>query len=700
MRNWGKLPRTSLRALALGASALTLGLAGWGLSVAPAAAPIAPIGSGAEWHGVNGDSNETGFSRLTEITAENAARLGLAWYLDLPGEATLQAAPVVVNGVLYFTGSYGTVYAVEGTSGKLLWTFEPKIWEHNPLKMNFGFGANRGVAYAHGKIFSAALDGRLFALDAKTGQKLWETETTDPKGGQTITGAPRAFGDKVMIGQGGADFGMRGYVSAYDQATGKQVWKFNLVPGNPEGDKGNAALERAAKTWPANFWKKNGGGGGPWDSMTYDAELNRVYVGTGNAFDYDPDKRSPGGGDNLYTASVVALDADTGKYLWHYQVNPRDAWDFDATQQIMLATLTIGGKPRKVLMQAPKNGFFYVLDRMTGKVISAGQIAKQNWADHIDLKTGRPVERKDIRFEQGGASLIYPSGAGAHSWHRMAYDPGTGLVYVPTMQMGANLHRGEPEGSELKIGGLVIGDIKMQPGDGTGALVAWDPVAGKAVWRSPLETFWNGGVVATAGHVVFQGAGDGWFRAHDARSGKELWKAYVGMGIMAAPTVWSAGGREYVSVLAGYGGSVAALGGPAIVGWKYQQPRRLVTFALDGKAVIPDPAHRSMAVNVIDLPGEKLDPQAIATGKSLFIACGACHGKGAVGAGGPAPDLRESPIPLDPDAFYTVVHDGALMSHGMPRFAIFGKPVIEGLRQYIRSEARKALPAKAEAAAK
>ena len=651
------------------------------------AAPSPAIGSSADWHGVNGDSDETGFSRLDAIGTGNAGKLGLAWSLELPGEATLQAAPVVADGTLYFTGSYGDVYAVDGTSGALRWKFEPKIWDHNPMKMNYSFGANRGVAYDNGKIFSAALDGRLFALDALTGQKLWEAETTDPKGGQTITGAPRVFQGKVIIGQGGADFGQRGYVSAWDQTSGAMVWKFYVVPASPEANKGDAAMEAAAKTWNGPFWKTNGGGGGPWDSMTFDAELGRVYVGTANAYDYDPEKRSPGGGDNLYTASIVALDANTGKYVWHYQVNPRDSWDYDSTQQMTLATLAIEGAPRKVLMQAPKNGFFYVLDRNDGKLISAGQIAKQNWAERIDLATGRPVERKGIRYESG-SSVIYPNGTGAHSWMRMAYSPKTGLVYVPTMQAGTRYYKGEPADDELKVGSVVIGTIKPQPGDGTGTLVAWDPVAQKARWKVQQTSYFNGGTAVTAGNVVFQGTADGWFRAYNAVTGAALWKNYVGMGIIAAPTVWSSGGKQYVSVLAGYGGSVAAVGGPAVAGWKYAMPRRLITYTLGGKAVLQNLPRPTSKVAVQENPAEKLDPKAITMGKNLFLACGACHGKAAIGAGGPAPDLRESAITLDPDAFYAVVHDGALIERGMPKFALFGKPVIEGLRQYVRAQSR------------
>jgi quinohemoprotein ethanol dehydrogenase len=652
-----------------------------------AAADASAVGTGAEWHNVNGDTNETGYSRLDQITAANAGRLGLAWYLDLPGEASLEASPIEVAGLLYFTGSYATVYAVDAASGRLVWKFVPKTWEHNPTKMNYSFAANRGATYANGKIFSAALDGRLFALDAKTGQMIWSTETTDPKGGQTVTGAPRVFNGKVIIGQGGADFGMRGYVSAYDQKTGKQVWRFYVVPASPEANKGDPAMEAAAKTWTGEFWKKTGGGGGPWDSITFDAELNRIYVGTANASPYDAEARSPGGGDNLYTASVVALDADTGKYVWHYQINPRDSWDYDCTQQMTLATLTIDGKHRKVLMQAPKNGFFYVLDRQSGKLISAEKLGKVTWADRIDLATGRPVENPNIRYETG-QSILYPFNSGLHSWMRMAYSPATGLVYVPTMQMATRFRRGEPQDNDFNVLGLNVASVGGDPGDGKGKLVAWDPVAQKARWHVQLDTLWNGGAVSTAGDVVFHGAGDGWFSAYDARTGTRLWYQNVGMGIIASPMTYSVRGKQYVAVLAGYGGSAAVLSDIMNVGWKYTGARRLLTFSLDSKAVLPPSESPTLKVNAQDNPAEVLDPKQIALGKAMFMACAACHGRNMVAAGGPAPDLRESAIPLNRQAFWSVVHDGELIERGMPRFGIFGKPQIEALRQYIRARAR------------
>jgi quinohemoprotein ethanol dehydrogenase len=668
-------------------SALIALLAACAATLSSAAAAEAALGAGTEWHSVNADSDETGYSRLNQITAKNVGRLGLAWYLDLPGEATLQASPIEVGQRLYFTGSYASVYAVDALSGKIVWKFDPKTWEHNPTKMNYGFGANRGAAYANGKIFSAALDGRLFALDAQTGRMLWSTETTDPKSGQTITGAPRVFNGKVIIGQAGADFGMRGYVTAYDQATGKQLWRFYVVPASPEANKGDPAMEAAAKTWSSDFWMKTGGGGGPWDSITFDAELNRIYVGTANASPYDADARSPGGGDNLYTASIVALDADTGKYLWHYQINPRDSWDYDTTQQMTLATLNIDGRPRKVLMQAPKNGFFYVIDRQTGQVISAEKLGKVTWADHIDLKTGRPVENPDIRYEKG-QSTIYPFNSGLHSFMRMAYNPALGLVYVPTMQMATRFHRGAPDDKDYNIAGLNIASIASDPGDGKGTLVAWDPVAKKARWRATVDTLWNGGAVSTAGDLVFQGTADGTFFAYDARTGTPLWKQMVGMGIIASPMTYSVGGKQYVAVLAGYGGSAAVLSDIMSAGWKYSDPRRLLVFALDKKAVLPVAAPRNLQVHVQDNPAEVLDPRQAAMGKAMYIACSACHGRNMVAVGAPAPDLRESAVPLNTDAFWSVVHDGALIQKGMPSFAMFGKPEVEALRQYVRERAR------------
>ncbi len=660
------------------------------------------IGAGDDWTNHNGDSNETAYSRLQQITNSNASKLGLAWSLNLPGEVSLEGTPVAVGGVLYFTGSEAKVYAVDGASGKILWTYDPQVWKVHPHAMNYNFGVNRGVAYADGRIFATALDGRLTALDAKTGTPIWTAQTVSPASGQTVTGAPRVFDGKVIIGQGGADFGQRGYVTAYDAASGKQLWRFYVVPASPAQNAGDPAMEMAAKTWSPDFWKTTGGGGGPWDSITYDAELHRIYVGTANASPYDPSVRSPGLGTNLFTASIVALDADTGKYLWHYQVVPRDEWDYDCTQQMTLADLTIDGKPRKVLMQAPKDGFFYVLDRETGKLISAQKIGKVTWASGIDMKTGAPIETPHDRYDvtgNMGKSLVWPASMGEHSWQSMSYSPQTGLVYIPTMQLGLSMTKNEPQAGGFQMGAISVLGVKQGPSDDTGALLAWDPVTQTAKWRVQHDYLWNGGALATAGDVVVQGTAEGEFAAYDAKTGAKLWSQGAGGGIIASPMSYTAGGKQYVAVLVGYGGQTAAWGEKMNVGWKWGQPRYLLSYALDGKAAPPPMPARSFAVTPLDDPKFKPVAAQVAMGGGMYIMCGACHGLGLISSGAPAPDLRTSYIALNPAAFYSVVHDGILIQQGMPRFDFLSHDQVNALYQYIRATSRAALQAQAGAPA-
>jgi quinohemoprotein ethanol dehydrogenase len=651
--------------------------------------PAPLVGAAADWTAHGADSDETNYSRLDQINVGNIDKLGLAWSLDLPGEVSLEATPLAVDGVLYFTGSYGKIYAADGASGKLLWSYDPEIWKHNPAKMRLSFAVNRGPAYADGRIFSATLDGRLLALDAKSGKLLWDVATTTPESLAFITGAPRAFRDKVIIGNGGADFGSRGYVTAYDQATGRQAWRFYLTPGTPAENRGDPVMERAAATWTGPYWK-TGTGGGAWDSITFDAKLNRIYVGTGNAGPSDPGVRSPGGGDNLFTASIVALDADTGKYVWHYQVNPRDAWDYDSTQQLTLAELRIDGQPRDVLMQAPKNGFLYVIDRRTGKLISAGKIGKVTWADHIDLATGRPVEAKGIRYESGD-TVLWPNPTGAHNWQAMSFSPKTGLVYIPYMQNGVHYYRGEPKVGDVMIAGLSIGSAKADPEDGKGALLAYDPVAQRPRWKAPRDQIWNGGTLSTAGDLVFQGTGDGYVSAYDATNGRLLWRFNAGLGVIAPPMSYAAHGKQYVSVLVGWGGSSAIGSDVMDVGWKWGAPRRLLTFATGGSATLPPAAAPDRTVHALDDPKLQLKPADVAAGRQLYMQCIVCHGRDLVAAGAPAPDLRESAIALDRDSLWGVLHDGALMQRGMPRFETLTREQADQLYAYIRSGARDAL---------
>ncbi|MDD3798667.1 MAG: PQQ-dependent dehydrogenase, methanol/ethanol family [Novosphingobium sp.] len=659
-------------------------------------------GGGAEpadldWAKIAGDDAETGFSAASQLTPDNAGRIGLAWYMDLD-EGALEATPLAVDGTLYFTGARSNVYAVDAVTGKLKWDYDPEIGKHNPDKLKYSLPVNRGAAYDNGKVFAGTLDGRLIALDAKTGKLIWSADTVPADSMHTVTGAPRVFRGKVIIGNAGADWTMRGYVTAYDQESGKKVWRFYTAPGKPDDNAGDPAMERAASTWSGEWWK-TGTGGTVWNGMTFDPEFNRIYIGTGNGGPYDPAFRNPQHLDNLYLASIVALDADTGKYVWHYQVNPAEAWDYKATANMIAATIAIDGKPRKVLMQAPTNGFFYVLDRESGKPISAAKLGKVTWAKGIDLKSGRPIEYPDIRYEKGHSDL-WPGPLGAHNWQPMTYSPKTGLVYIPYMQMGMRYStegQGEGQGGEgaNSYGSLTLTPLIVDKEDGKGALIAWDPVAQKARWKVQHDTMWNGGTLVTAGGLVFQGLQDGRFLAYDAANGKQLWSFDAHMGIIAAPSTYKVDGKQYVSVLAGTGSVLASWSKALKSGWKYRvHTTRLLTFALDGKADLPPSPPRDFSVSPVDDPAFVVDEAAAKRGRAVAgMYCTTCHGVGLDPAGNMSPDLRESGVVLDRDAFRLVAGKGQLAFRGMPRFAELSDADLEDLRAYIRQEARAAMAA-------
>lgn len=654
------------------------------------------------WHG--NDRGEQRYSELSQINADNVGQLGLVWALDLPGENALEATPIEAGGILYFSGGLSKVYAADAVSGKLLWSYDPEVGKTAPAQIRTIFSVNRGVAYWDGKVYVATKDGRMVALDAKTGKPVWIKPFLRPGDGSVSTGAPRILDGKVIIGNSGAEMAVRGYVTALDAKTGDLLWRFFTVPGNPAVDK-DETTQRAAKTWTGEWWKY-GGGGTPWSGITYDPELKQVYIGTGNGAPYNPDFRCKNGEDNLYLSSVVALDADTGKYKWHVQYNPCEVWDWKATADIVLATLTIDGKPRKVLMQAPSNGFFYVIDRETGKLISAEAYGKQNWAERVDLKTGRPVEKPGIRYKDKPA-VIYPGAYGAHNWQPTSFNPKTGLVYIPYMQGGLTYARGDgkdvtdrPGQHTTRLGTVMSGPGRItDPMDYRGSLIALDPVTQKIRWRVDHETMWNSGLVSTAGDLVFQGANTGKLRAFDARNGKTLWSFDAGLGIVAPPITYAIGGKQYVSVLVGPGGSTGEGTLPEFVeqGWKYGlQPRRLLTFSIGGKAKLPATPAREVNVEIPVVPGFVPDKAAIARGGSLYERnCYFCHGMGANASGG-APDLRGSDVAADPASFAQVLHEGVLAANGMPRFADFSAGDLRDLYQYIRSEAEAARAAKAK----
>jgi quinohemoprotein ethanol dehydrogenase len=483
-------------------------------------------------------------------------------------------------------------------------------------------------------------------------------------------------------------------VTCYDAATGRQLWRFFTVPGDPSKGFEDDAQALAAKTWTGEWWKF-GGGGTVWNAMTFDAELNRVYLGTGNGAPWNWKVRNPGGGDNLFLASIVALDADTGRYVWHYQQNPNEAWDYNATADIPLATLTIDGKPRKVLMQAPKNGFYYVIDRETGKLISAGKLGRVDWADHIDIATGRPVERADIRYEKGPV-VMYPGTLGVHNLQAMAFSPLTGFAYLATMESGglfsdagidARTWRHVPLGLNSGLGPLYGPQISNTSKT---SLLAWDAVRQQVAWRIETPPPWNGGTLATAGGLVFHGQIDGLFTAYDAKTGAKRWSTQVGNAVLGAPISYSLGDRQYISVIAAPPtGSLMQLDGANRYGWTYRgHPARLVTFALDGKGELPAAPKPEGEKPLVDRAFE-VDAKLAGEGAVVYRRCTTCHGPNAISLGS-APDLRASVMANTPAALAEVLRNGTLVSRGMPAFAEFDDHQLLALRHYLRAEANKA----------
>jgi quinohemoprotein ethanol dehydrogenase len=658
-------------------------------------AEIADESSTEDWLAYGRTHSEQRFSPLTDVNRDTVSRLGVAWYMDLPNDVGLVSTPLVVDGILYFTGTMNVIRAVEATTGDLVWEYDPDVAGNIGQDRQVGWVHNRGISFYKGKIFAATWDGRLFALDAKTGEPVWSTRTFDANKPLYITGAPKAFKDKVLIGNGGTEVGpARGFVTAYDAETGAEAWKFYIVPGNPADGFENEAMAMAAETWTGSWWE-HGGGGNAWHGFTYDPEFNAIYIGTGNGSPWNRRIRSPGGGDNLFLSSIVALDADSGEYLWHYQNNPGETWDYTSTMDIVLADIDVDGRPVKAILHAPKNGFFYVIDRATGRLVSAEPFSPVTWATHIDVESGRPVETADARYEDGEAN-IWPSGHGAHSWQAMSYNPMTGLVYLPTMNMGGryvDLGQDISWRAEDFVGGTGVGLFEILIPDDLppGMLQAWDPVKQEAAWVVPQDHPWNGGTLTTAGNLVFQGRYDGMLLAYDATTGKEVWSYDLGLGISAPPITYKLNGTQYIALLVGYGGGYTMGFTPGLPdeGWAYGvHTRRLVVFALDGDTPLPaqPPPYVPEPLVYADFP---LDDELVNQGARLFGRnCGICHGGGAV-ANAMAPDLRASGVPLGSTAFAEVVREGASVNRGMPPFAALDDGELEALRHYIRAVAHR-----------
>ena len=657
----------------------------------------------AEWLGYGFDREETRHSPLTGITKENVADLGVAWTYDLATNRGVESTPIVIDGTMYVTSAWSVVYALDAATGEELWVYDPDV--DRAVGVNACCDVvNRGVAVYEGKVYVGVIDGRVEALDAKTGEVIWSKITVDQSLPYTITGAPRVVDGKVLIGNGGAEFGVRGYLNALDAETGDLIWRFYTVPSpdkQPDGAASDSAFEQIGNvTWgDTGAWTTDGGGGTVWDSIIYDEENDTVIFGVGNGSPWNQAIRDPSGLDNLFLSSIVAVDADTGAYKWHFQTTPGDNWDYTATQTLIIATLPLGedGADRRVVMQAPKNGFFYVIDAATGEFIAGNNYVPMNWATGLD-ENGRPIEVPEARY----AEIPYlqtPGPLGGHNWHPMAFNPDVGLAYIPAQEIpqaygtdprfqddstkwntGADFAAGVPQVIPSEVFKFLRSGLK-------GRLIAWDPVANEARWTVEHEGPWNGGVLSTAGGVIFQGKLNGEFVAYDAGTGDRLWVHDVKSGAASGPGTFEIDGEQYVTITTGWG-SAYLLSAGAVAAPQPVPPTvgKVVTFKLGGDQMIAD----------IDIPLIERAPQTaeFGTEEQLQIGlvqyarnCTVCHGPFAVSAG-VLPDLRWSTYTSSAEAWKGVLVDGNLQSIGMVSFAdVLSEDEVEAIRAYVVQQA-------------
>ena len=656
------------------------------------------------WLAFGRNYEEQRFSPLTQINKENVDSLGLAWFKDMNTNRALEATPIVVDGRMFFTTSWSRVYSVDARTGETLWSYDPMVpgeWGRRACCDV----VNRGVAVYNGRVYVGTLDGRLLALDADSGKLDWEVDTLiDRDRFYTITGAPRVANGKVFIGNGGAEFGVRGYVTAYDSETGDEVWRFYTVPGDPSQPFEHPEMELAAETWKGGEWWKIGGGGTVWNSIVYDPDFNHVYLGVGNGSPWTRVIRSPGGGDNLFLSSIVALDADTGVMKWYYQTTPGDNWDYTAVQDIALADMTIEGESRKVLLQAPKNGFFYVLDRSDGELLAANPFATVTWATHVDMETGRPVENEALNFEENG-KWVLPGPLGAHNWQAMSVDVKAGLVYLPAQDnplfyemseeyKNTGIFKRKPQGwnTGLEFGRLaqvILDNVADQPTP-KGYLKAFDPLTGEERWVVEIPNYWNGGVLGTEGGLVFQGNALGFLNAYDKETGETLWSFNTYTSMLAPPITFELDGEQYVSILTGTGGGDLFGGEPLPpvaehASLTYNNYGRLLVFKLGGDAELPVPDLRDREIPARDVAA--IEHGSVQRGERLYNEnCAVCHGF-LVRSGGAIPDLRR----MTEDsvaAWDQIVLDGILGANGMASFADALNPAQSGdLLNYVKMRA-------------
>ena len=659
------MPR-SVRTLALLIGVSALPACSKGHDINDAALRAADADS-AQWLSYGRTYTEQRHSPLRQVDERSVARLGLAWSVDFQTLRGLEATPLMSDGVLYATSAWSVVYAIDARTGTVRWRYDPAVPKEH-AKFVCCDVVNRGVALLGGNVYVGTIDGRLIALDRKTGAPVWSVQTTPKDGPYAITGAPRIAAGRVIIGNAGSEYAVRGFVSAYDAGTGALAWRTYMVPGDPSKPFESEALKEAAKTWSGQ-WYKAGGGASPWDPIVYDPTLDLVYVGTGNASPWYPALRGDTEGDNLYASSIVAIKASTGAIVWHYQTTPGDSWDYDATQPITLADLTIEGRPRKVLMQPNKNAFFYVIDRETGKLISATPYASMTWATGMDAN-GRPIVNPAAKPSPAGA-IVSPADYGGHNWNPTSFSPTTGWMYLSVTDGGMLLHvvdsafaintNDRTMGMNFRYDGPLKAKRDSLPPP-KGRLIAWDPVAHREAWRVEHPVLRSGGTLSTAGNIVFQGRADGVFAAYRATDGKMLWQYDAQVGIAAAPMTYALDGVQYVAVLAA---PPALFVDPKI----HTGPGRLLVFALDGKAALPPPVERVEQPIPPPALAVKATAAEIKEGGGLYATyCRRCHNPDQnLVKSGAIPDLRRSNAATHA-TFEVIVRGGARKALGMPAF--------------------------------
>jgi quinohemoprotein ethanol dehydrogenase len=627
---------------------------------------LAESGSGENWFLKGGNFNGSHYSPLSRINEENIGQLSLAWAMDLPIPDGTPTTPIVVDGVIYIGGAYSKVVAVDASDGSLLWTYEPdfsEIFAESPW-LSWLSRANRGVAVWDGHVYVATADCRLVALDAKTGNQQWDKQTCEVANGYSISDSPYVGGDKVFVGNAGSESeeNNRGYISAYDARTGDLVWRFFIVPSHIPEENDTPALKMAAKTWTGDTLEKVGGGGNSWNEMTYDPVSNQLFFGTAGSNRYDYATRSPDGGDNLFLSSIVAINAETGEYNWHYQTVDKDSWDFNATMNIILADLSIGDENRETVLIAPKNGFHYALDRHTGELLTAGKYAKVNWATHINMETGRPNYDPGAEYwnaPDGETVLFWPNFWGAHSWNPMAFHPGLGLSYIPVIDLPTAI---DNEGNSEEV--VMLTEVDGKP-HVPGKLVAFDPATQSIRWSVNHALPYNGGLMTTGGNLVFQGDAEGRFVAYAADSGEELWAVQTGSAINAAPASYAVDDTQYVLIPIGVSGGLQYRYPEMHAAAQVKGPVRLMAFSLSGDADMPDPG--SGYPPLPDQPALEATAEEIETGKELYATdCTGCHGSNGVARfGGSVPDLRYANAETHA-TWHGIVIGGARASNGMP----------------------------------